>query len=216
MPLPEELKPINVILVDDEQEACINLQNILQTYVDEPINIMAVAYNTRDAEQLVRNLQPDALFLDIEMPNENSFQFLSRISPFHFEVIFVTAYDEYAIKAFKLNAIDYILKPVSISELRTAIERLRLRLREKKILSGLFSYPELSELVYNRSDHLRIVLKNGNEVEVVEFKDIYFLEAQASYCRIVFLKNKEVKELTMSYPLSEYEDLLPADAFFRI
>src|ERR1700689_5825299 len=123
--MPSDNALLNVLIVDDEMEACDNLKNILMEYVDKEINIAGIANNTREAEAQINNFLPDAVFLDIEMPNENAFHFLSRISPFGFEVIFVTAYDEYAIKAFKLNAVDYILKPISIAELTAAVQKLK-------------------------------------------------------------------------------------------
>jgi len=97
---------LNVIIVDDEMDACKNLQKILVEYVDSGINILSIANSTAEAEKQILEHKPDVVFLDIEMPNENAFEFLDRIVEINFEVIFVTAYDEYAIKAFKLNAID--------------------------------------------------------------------------------------------------------------
>jgi two-component system, LytTR family, response regulator len=208
---------INVILVDDEQEACINLQNILRTYVNEPVNILGVAHNTKEAEQLVKELRPDALFLDIQMPNENSFQFLQRIAPINFEVVFVTAYDEYAIRAFKLNAVDYILKPISISELTVAVSKLKDRLKYRAVMGerrDIFS--DLPNDLANRARSYRITLKNGTDLEIVEFKDIFFAEAQGSYTKFVFRKDTHVKEIVLSSSLSEYEELLPATLFYRI
>src|ERR1700740_2529996 len=122
--MPADHLSLNVLIVDDEMEACANLQHILSEYVDKEINIVGIANNTREAEAAIAKAAPAAVFLDIEMPNENAFHFLERIAPFNFEVIFVTAYDEYAVKAFKLNAVDYILKPISINELNQAVQRL--------------------------------------------------------------------------------------------
>ncbi len=111
MPATNEI--IKVLIVDDEKKACSNLRSILSEFVDVKINVAGIAHSGVEAGRLVSEVSPDAIFLDIEMPNENAFEFLARISPFNFEVIFVTAYDEYAVRAFRLNAIDYILKPIS-------------------------------------------------------------------------------------------------------
>src|SRR6202012_3296754 len=116
--------------------ACINLKNILREYVDREINVVGVANNTREAEKQITRFSPNAIFLDIEMPNENAFHFLTRISPFEFEVIFVTAYDEYAVKAFKLNAVDYILKPISIEEVSNAVTKAKEHIAYKKLIAG--------------------------------------------------------------------------------
>jgi two-component system, LytTR family, response regulator len=208
---------INVLIVDDEKRACTNLKNMLMEYVDPELNVSGIANDTRDAEAQIAKLGPDAVFLDIEMPNENAFQFLERISPVNFEVIFVTAYDEYAINAFKLNAIDYILKPISIAELRNAYEKLKDKITYKKIISSSrVSYRELSAEITNKLKPHKITLKDINTTEVVDFKDIYFVEAQSSYSRIVYLKRGVFKEMVLSNPLSDYEELLPADQFYRI
>jgi two-component system LytT family response regulator len=208
---------INVLIVDDEKEARINLENILKEYVGEGINIAGMAHNTKEAEIQINKFHPDAVFLDIEMPNENAFHFLERISPVNFEVIFVTAYDEYAIRAFKLNAVDYILKPLSISELAESIKKLREKINLRKLLSEhSTSYTDLLSQVSNKTKGHRITLRDNNIIEVVDFKDIYFVEAQGSYIRVMFLKDSMAKEIVMSGSLTDYEDLLPAEIFFRI
>jgi two-component system, LytTR family, response regulator len=211
-----QTKNLNVLIVDDEKKACSNLKNILYEFIDSSINVAGMGYSTVEAEVLINNLTPDAIFLDIEMPHENAFSFLERIKPLNFEVIFVTAFDEYAINAFKLNAVDYILKPISINELKTAVQKLKEKIRYKNFIAGSTSYHELSEQVYKKAKPHKITLKGTNTTQVVDFKDIYFLEAHGSYSRILFLKGKEISEITMSNPLSEYEELLPADMFFRI
>lgn len=209
--------PLSVLIVDDEKKACANLKNLLKEYVGGDVHVAGMAYSTADAEDLIIKHAPDAVFLDIEMPHENAFRFLERISPVNFEVIFVTAYDEYALRAFKLNAVDYILKPISIDELAGAVEKLRERLRYKKIKADqATAYDELAKQVANKTKPTRITLKDANSIEVVEFRDIYLVEALSSYSRIVFQKGKEVKEMTMSNPLSDYEELFPTEMFYRV
>lgn len=208
---------IKIIILDDEKEACNNLKNIITEYIDAEIEIVGIAYNTIQAGKLIDLHQPDALFLDIDMPSENAFNFLTRISPFNFEVVFVTAYDDYAIKAFKLNAIDYILKPISIVELKNAVTKLSERLKAKKLIASKSStYSDIGNMVNSKSKYSRITLKDGNHIEVIEFNDIFFVEAQGSYSRILFQKNNTAKEIIMSTSLAEYEELFPRDLFYRI
>lgn len=215
--MPTNGKPIKVLIVDDEKKACSNLKNILLEFVDPGINITAMANSTADAEEYITKFSPDAIFLDIEMPNENAFHFLERISPFEFEVIFVTAYEEYAVRAFRLNAIDYILKPISIAELKKAVQKLKDRIRYKKIIEDKnTTYIELADQVENKAKPHKITFRDINTTEVVDFKDLYFIEAQGSYSRVVFTKGKVIKEMVLSNPLSDYEDLLPSDLFYRI
>ncbi len=209
--------PLSVLLVDDEIEACRNLKSILLEFVDPNINIVGVAHSTAEAEKQLQVHNPDAVFLDIEMPNENAFQFLERVSPIHFEVVFVTAYDEYAIRAFKLNAVDYILKPISINELANAVVKLKDRLRYKTLIStGNNDFTEVSKQINTKAKLNKITLKGNNNVELVSFKDIIYVEAFGKYSKVFFLKNNAVVDILTSYAISDYEELLPANIFYRI
>lgn len=209
---------IKVLIIDDEKKACANLENLLSDFVDSEIEIAGIANSTKEAEQLIARHTPDAVFLDIQMPNENAFEFLQRTEPINFEVIFVTAYDEFAVRAFKLNAIDYILKPISIPELANAVAKLKEKLKYKKILAdaGIGNYFELNRQMTGRAEPVNITLRGINRIEMINIRDIRFIEAQSSYSRIQFVKNEAVREIIMSNPLSEYEEMLPSNMFFRI
>ena len=207
---------LNILLIDDEIEACDNLRNILTTYVEPDINILGVAHDTKQAEILINETHPDAIFLDIEMPDENAFQFLKRIMPVNFEIIFVTAYDNFAIKAFKLNAVDYILKPISIDELSDAVAKLKQKLSIKQLLRSNENDIEVLKQIANKERQHKIALRTFNHIEMVDFKDIYFIEANGSYCRFCFKKNGADEEATISNTIAEYEELFPSDIFFRI
>ncbi|HTN17084.1 MAG TPA: LytTR family DNA-binding domain-containing protein [Chitinophagaceae bacterium] len=210
--------PIKALLLDDEPDACRNLNSILSNYWKDTIEVAGYAFNTTTAEQLITQHVPDVLFIDIEMPGENAFQFLQRIAPLSFEVIFVTAYDDYALKALKLNAVDYILKPISLEELEEAISKLCVKLERKhgkeRPEPGT-NYSELGEQVLNDVHADKVVLKSRNEVFVVQFKDISYIKAEGSYAHFYFTDHKQSKSVMMSYPLVDYEELLPADIFFR-
>lgn len=206
---------INVLIVDDEKRACANLKNKLAGFAD--IRVLDMALNTAEAEILIRSLKPDAVFLDIQMPRENAFQFLDRIGTVDFEIIFVTAYDDYAVRAFKLNALDYILKPIDAGELSVAVHKLRERIGMNNLIRTYeTSFTELSDSMLNNTRQTKVVLRSTNHSEIVAFKDIYFIEAQGSYSRILFLQNEVVREMTMSVSLSDYEEMLPSDLFYRI
>ncbi|MBL7713782.1 MAG: response regulator transcription factor [Chitinophagaceae bacterium] len=210
--------PVKALLLDDEPDACRNLKSILSNYWKDTIAVAGYALNTTEAEQLIVQHAPDVLFIDIEMPGENAFQFLQRIAPFTFEVIFVTAYDDYALKALKLNAVDYILKPISLEELEEAIGKLcaKLERKQREGRQGLgTNYSELGDQVLHDVHVEKIVLKSRNEVFVVQFKDISYVKAEGSYAHFYFTDHKQTKSVMMSYPLVDYEDLLPRDIFFR-
>jgi two-component system LytT family response regulator len=176
---------------------------------------MGIAQDTAQAEKLINAHQPDALLLDIEMPNENAFSFAERISPVSFEIIFVTAYDEYAVKAFRLNAIDYILKPVNTYDLAAAIRKLKERIRYKAAIQ-LPAYEALSRQIKSHAQPQQIYLRDNNSVEIVDFKDLLFIAAKGSYSQVAFLREGQVKQIVMSNSIAEYEELLPADQFYRI
>ena len=95
------------------------------------IEIIGAAFSVDEGIDLIREAKPDLLFLDIEMPGKNAFDLIDRLTPVNFEIIFVTAFEHYALKAFRYSAIDYLLKPVSIKELREAVEKARARIKER-------------------------------------------------------------------------------------
>jgi two-component system LytT family response regulator len=210
------MEQLRAIIVDDEQEACSNLVNILNEFIEEKIDILACVNNTTDAETKIKALKPDAIFLDIEMANENAFQFLERQKVIDFEIIFVTAYDEYAIRAFKLNAVDYILKPINIEELEIAIRKLKERVKYKKIINSAPEvYQNLAEQINKKTNQQQIILKDNNQYENVSFKDIRYVKAMGSYSKIFFKKGNTYKSLLMSRAIAEYEELFPENLFFR-
>jgi two-component system LytT family response regulator len=207
---------IKALIIDDEREACDNLKNILTEYIDSDISILGIANDTISAEKLIIELNPDAVFLDIEMPDENAFQFLKRIHHYNFEIIFVTAYDEFAIRAFKLNAVDYILKPINIDELNIAIIKLKERITYRQFTKhNEYEIKALKQIVEKELPH-KITLKSLNHIEVVDFKHIYLVEAQGSYCKIFFVKAGAIKEIITSNIISYYEELFPPEFFYRV
>lgn len=210
---------MNVLLIDDEPEACANLQNILSEYIDEHIVIAGIAYNTKDAEEKIAELQPDAIFLDIEMPNENAFQFLERLSPINFEIIFVTAYDEYAVRAFKLNAVDYILKPINIDELIKAVKKLKERVTYRKVVNSNTTghrYSELAQQINLKKKQQQLILRDNNTWETVPFKNVTYVKAMGSYCKIFYIDGDEEQSVLMSRSIAEYEEIFPEEIFFRV
>lgn len=212
-------RPLQALLLDDEIDACKNLQSFLNRYWKDKIEIYGYALNTLEAEKLLAQVQPDVVFIDIEMPGENAFQFLDRIQPLSFEIIFVTAYDEYALRALKLNAVDYILKPISIEELETAIHKL-----EEKIILKQFAakvenqnnFSDLRQQMMEKTKHNKILLKNKTGMVVINFSDILYLEAEGSYTTFYFKEGDTIKSLVMSNSIVDYEELLPVETFFRI
>lgn len=208
--------PIMALIVDDEPNACKNLERLLDSFVHN-VQITAAVHNTAEAEKHIQLCKPDVLFLDIQMPNENAFQFLERLEDITFEIIFVTAYDEFAIRAFKLNAVDYILKPIDVRELQSAVTKLRERISFKQYQTAKsITVTALSQQINKRIEQQQLVLKSGAEFEIVPFKNILYLEAMGSYAKVIYLRNGQEKSSLMARAITEYEELLPPGIFIRV
>lgn len=209
---------IKALIVDDEIIACKNLRNIIEKNLHDRIEIVGMTTRTKEAEQMILELEPEVVFLDIELRSENAFQFLERIKPFSFNIIFVTAYDEYALRALKLSAIDYILKPISTDELESAIVKLEQKIAMEKlsIENTVPDYKTIGDQYLNKESAERIVLKNSTEVRIILLKDIHYVEARRSYSCFYFEEQGIATTLLMSKPISDYDDCLPQDLFYRI
>lgn len=208
---------IKAIIVDDELVACKNLQYLLARHTEVTVNIAGVARDTTYARVLLEQHAPDVVFLDIDMPNETGLDFLVKMPDCPFEVIFVTAYDEYAINAFKLNAIDYILKPVNPDELYKAVKKVYEKVLFKEFAKKHpISYHALARQIYDPSLQDTIVLKNAGDIEVVAINNVIYVAADGSYSKIAYLQNGKEKHIIMSYPIADYEKMLPGNIFFRI
>lgn len=215
----EIINPIRALILDDEIEACRNLEILLSRYWSNSIEIVGIAQSTEEAEKIIHKMKPEVLFIDIEMPGENAFHFLERIDRTSFEIIFVTAYDEYALRALKLNAIDYILKPISLDEVEEAIKKLKEKMLMRQLTLGMMPLNNISNLAeqYNNRKQIEsLVLRTKTELLMLDFKEIIYIEAIGSYTNFHFVKDENLGQILMSHPLTEYEELLPSSMFFRI
>jgi two-component system, LytTR family, response regulator len=199
---------LKAIIVDDEPKARENLQILLQDFV-EGVEVVALCQNISEAIDAVKANSPDIVFLDIQLQRETGFDLLTKLKEINFEVIFTTAYTEYAIKAFKFSAIDYLLKPIDIEELKKAVSKV-----EKRVNNNMTS--RLTELVqnlkYGSSDEYKIALPTLEGLIFVKVKDILYCEASSNYTQIVTTEGK----FLVSKTLKEYDDLLSDHNFFRI
>jgi len=204
-----ENNSIKAIIVDDEPNNCLYLKKQLQNYCMK-VDVCAMANNAAEGVQLIHQYQPDLVFLDIQMPGGNGFDLLESISERNFKVIFVTAYDQYAIKAIRYCAFDYLLKPINIIELQKAVERVRSELKRDKIESK----QQYETLQYNGGHTAkRIALPSAQRLLFVEVSDIIRCEAESNYTRIYLRSGaKEV----VSKTLKEYEELLCNEGFIRV
>ena len=201
---------ISALIIDDEPGNIVTLQELLKSYCPE-IAVKGTALNPNTGYDLIEQVKPELLFLDIEMPFGNAFTLLDKLSPVSFEVIFITAFNEYAVKAFKYAALDYILKPVNINELKAAVNKVVQRFYEKNVNTRVASL--LSNLKVDNRQAPKIGLTTPDGFRFEDINNIMFLEASGSYTN-VFIKGN-TKEL-VSRNLKEFEELLPSTIFCRV
>ncbi len=204
---------LNTIIVDDEEFARSSLYFLLQENC-ENVQIAGIAKSVAEARQLLDRNAIDLIFLDIAMPGENGFELIPHAQLSNAHVIFTTAYDQYALKAIKANALDYLLKPIDIDELKFAVDKaakyIALNHKDKsrhEIMENLGL--NLSE----RSEIRKISLPNGQGYSLVNIDDIIHIAADSNYS-IFFLTNRE--KITVSKVLKEYEEILPDSQFVRV
>ena len=200
---------INAIIVDDESRAIKTLQMILSEYCKE-VNVIDIANSAIEAIKKINNKMPDIVFLDIEMPNGNGFDVLEAFPNRNFDVIFVTAYNNYALKAIRFADADYILNPIDIEEVVTSINKIIERKKQSKQ-----TQPDLTSLIQNIKNRTqrKISIPASNGVEYVSLNEIMYLEADRSYCKI-FLTLK--RSIMISKSMNEIEQLLPENEFVKI
>ncbi|HXB34591.1 MAG TPA: LytTR family DNA-binding domain-containing protein [Puia sp.] len=201
---------IRTILIDDETDSVRILQKLLQKYCPD-VSVIGTAEGVESGEVLIREHRPDLVFLDIEMTRGNAFDLLNRLQPVNFQVIFVTAFDNHAIRAIRYSAVDYLLKPVNIGELCAAVEKLSGKLAEKNVLHRVTTL--LDHLGGGKPDDQKMAIPTINGYLFVNFRDILRLEAKGAYT-IFHLTNGE--QIMATGIIKEYEDLLPETMFYRI
>lgn len=201
---------LNAILVDDEESNISSLKEKMNRHCPQ-VKIIATCDTAQKAINAINSLQPDLVFLDIEMPVMNGFLMLQQLNFKNFELIFTTAYDHYAIKAIRFSALDYLVKPIEIEELKTAINRAE----EKK--KSLTSNDQLQLLLENlaskKNKSLRIAIPTTEGLQFVKVNDIIYLEANVNYTHIFLSENKKY---IVCHTLKDFEEMLSADTFLRI
>lgn len=202
---------IRAVLVDDEYQARSLLGKLIEDNFSG-IEIIGQATDVQSAFEAIQSLKPDLVFLDIQMRNETGFDLLLRFSNIRFDVIFITAYHEYALKAFRFNAIDYLLKPILLTELNEAIEKVK----RKGLSAQHVSIEQLIRLQESISNPQRIPEKitvpTSNGFILLSLTDILYCEAQNNYTQF-HLSNGQI--ITSSYTLKQYHEMLTNYDFFR-
>lgn len=202
---------IKALIVDDEGNARETLKMLVEQHTSN-VEIFGMADSAETAYKMINELQPDLVFLDVEMPKGNGFDLLEHFDKVNFQVIFTTAYGHYAIKAIKFSALDYLLKPIDIDELRMAIDKVREHIAEQRNESENESIKTLIENLNNTSMR-KIAIPDLEGITFVDIDDIIRCEADRNYT-CIHLQNG--RKLLSSKVLKEYEKLFTDYQFIRL
>ena len=201
---------INCIIIDDEAKNIKLLQNMLQAHCTS-VKILATETDAKNGLLLIEELQPNLVFLDIEMPFLNGFDMLKKLEPVNFEVIFVTAFGAYALQAFEHRATGYLTKPVKAEKLIAAVNTAIKRIEEKNINKNLFSLIEQNNRPASASE--KIPLSTNSGLVFVKLADIMYCESSGNYTQFYLCDDKK---FLVCRQLGEYEKLLSETNFIRI
>ncbi len=203
------MKAISILIIEDEKPA----RDLIKAYLEGNIgiNLLGEYDNGFDGLKAVNELKPDAIFLDVQMPKLTGFEML-EVLEYHPEVIFTTAYDQYAIRAFEQNAVDYLLKPFSKERFQEAIGKLESRIESQKE-SGKTGIEKIKLHLADSEEKLhRVVIKKSGKIHVISTGDINYLEAQDDYVMIYTNEGRYLKQQTMKY----FEKHLDSQQFVRV
>lgn len=200
---------LSAIIIDDEDDS---IEALVSTFdlLDLDIKVLNTANSVEKGIELLNSVQPDLLFLDVRLGDELSFEIFDHISNSDFQIIFVSGYDEYAVRAFKYSAIDYLLKPVDPDELVKAIDKVK-----KSIVTGDNTYDQLKTLLQNikapRPFMFSVPTSDG--VEFINIDELFFIKAEGSYSVLSFQRGKD---MLVSKNIGEFQGQLPEDDFCRV
>ncbi len=202
---------LSVLIIDDEELSRETISAIVRQYC-EKTNVIGEAGSVREGLKAIKDLKPDVILLDIQLGDGSGFELLRMAEPVHAFVIFITAYEEYAIKAFKTAALDYLLKPVDIGELQAAIQKAR----DQKQRSSIEAQLNILLTNFNQvavGSNQKIVLKTNEQMHILSSNEIMHIEAEGNYTKF-YLVNR--KTILVSKTLKEYEEILDKSIFVRI
>ncbi len=207
---------IKAVIVEDEKNSQELLKELITEYC-EGVEVVDIAGNVAEALEAIETQKPDLIFLDIELPDGDGFQVLEQVKDLNFEVIFTTAYDQYAMRAFKFSATDYLLKPVDIDELQAAAARVVEKQSQTSEESGEGQSDKIEALIRNirnmQQPFKRIVLPTTNGFTVVNPEDIIRCESDRNYTFIFLMDGRKI---LVSRTIKEYDEMLSDYNFFRI
>lgn len=204
------MNKIRAVIIDDEKKSRETLSGLLMKYCDEYIDIVGEADGYISGIEKIQQKEPEVVFLDIQMPDGSGFKLLENLDAINFEVVFTTAYDQFAIKAIRYSALDYLLKPIVPAELKNSVEKVKQKKRGGTINKNI---KVLIENIKEKDPaSKRIVLSTSEGMHVIDVKDIIRCESDDYYTRFFF---KERKPIMVSKTLKEHEELLKDFGFIR-
>jgi two-component system LytT family response regulator len=201
---------LTAIIVDDEDSSLSSLREKILRHCPQ-VSIIAACENAQSAISAIDSLHPDLVFLDIEMPVMNGFLMLQQLEFKNFQLIFTTAYDHYAIKAIRFSALDYLMKPIEIEELKSAVGRAG----EKKAQHTPNHQMELllENMLPKKSAFQRLAVPTAEGLQFIKLHDIIYLEANVNY---TYFYLSDHRKYIVSRTLKDFEEMLPTDIFIRI
>lgn len=201
---------IRTIIIDDEADARDALKLAISKYCPE-VNLIGVYATPEEGIEAIKKLKPALIFLDVQMPHLSGFDVLQQLSPIDFDVIFVSAYDRYAIKAIKFSALDYLMKPVDIEELVHAIQKVKERL---PATNNDFQYQSVINNIQMKSGKIeRLAVPTSTGIDFFNVDDIIYCRADGSYTTLFLADNKNC---LVSKNLKDFENLLSDSGFCRV
>jgi two-component system LytT family response regulator len=201
---------IRTIVIDDENKARETIVNMLDMYCKD-VEVVAEAHDVQSGYDAIRNHAPELVLLDIKMPDGTGFDLLRKFLNFDFQVIFITAYEEFAIRAFKFSALDYLLKPIDPDELVGAVQKAQAKLNSDNLTVKVQTLFENIDHLSNREK--KIVLKTSSNVHVVNLYEIVRCQSDKNYTHFF---TSDGEKIVVSKTLKEYDELLKSYGFFRV
>ena len=201
---------IKALIIDDEKHCADNLQWQLKQYCPN-VEVLAVCNNAEKGLKQIQTQQPQLIFLDIDMPGKSGFEMLEALTEINFDIIFTTAFNQYAIRAIKFGALDYLIKPIDKDELQPAVDKVLKRTQRDSLkqLNALLTHIRKS----NDLSFQKIALPTLHSYELIPLNNIMYCESRSNYTNIYLNNNQQI---LVSRTLKDIEELLDAEPFFRI
>jgi two-component system LytT family response regulator len=203
------LTMLRTIIIDDEDHQRLTIEKMISRYCPN-VKLVAQAGGVESGQDAIKKYKPDLVLLDIKMDDGTGFDLLDKLHPIDFKVIFITAYDQYAIKAFRLNAIDYLLKPLDPDELVQAVEKAE-HIIQKDFNTQLENLKE--HLTAEDKPNKKIIIKTYDNIHLVPISEILYCESDVNYVSVHLISKQKIM---VSASLKDYEDMLAGDGFFRV